>query len=103
MPLSQFSVPVEHLLPEVRTSKAVERADNLEQVLPNLEKEIAARPWLQHFLDDVRRGEKKAIFKLAVGSIVITAAAGAGYELGVAHGRDLKALLDLLAKRRQPK
>ncbi|HEU0168126.1 MAG TPA: hypothetical protein VFS62_10140 [Chloroflexota bacterium] len=101
MPISQFSVPVDDLLPEVRTSKAVERPDNLEQVLPNLEKEIAARPWLQHFLEDVRRGDKQAIFKLAVGSIVITAAAGAGYELGVAHGRDLKHLLDLLAKRRR--
>jgi hypothetical protein len=79
----------------------VERPDNLEEVLPNLEKEIAARPWLQQFLEDVRRGERHAIFKLAVGSIIITAAAGAGYELGVAHGRDLRALVDLLANRRK--
>ncbi|MGH2365555.1 MAG: hypothetical protein ACRDHX_13010 [Chloroflexota bacterium] len=94
--ISQFSVPVEDLLPEVRNSKAVERPDNLRDVLPNLEREIAARPWLQQFLEDVRRGDKKAIFRLAVGSIIITAAT---YELGIAHGHDIKELVELLQKR----
>ena len=96
--ISQFSVPVEDLLPEVRNSKAVERPDNLREVLPNLEREIEARPWLRQFLEDVRRGDRKAIFQLAVGSIIITAAT---YELGVAHGRDVKEIVALLQKRRK--
>lgn len=98
--ITQFSVSVEDLLPEVRTSKAVERPDNLEEVLPNLEKEIEARPWLRHFFDDVRRGDKKAMFKLGVGTIVITAAT---YEIKVAQGRDLMELISLLSKYRRSK
>jgi len=99
--LAQFSVPVDDLLPEVRKKNGLERADNLEHVLPNLLKAVEERPWLRQFLDGVRSGEKRAIFRLVVGGLIVTAAASAAYELGPAHGKDLRELAHRLQRHKQ--
>lgn len=69
--------------------------DNLKDKLPQLEREIAGKPWFLRLLNEVHLGEKKGIFAISPGRIIITVAAAAlGVEFGIRGGRDLQELRD---------
>ncbi|MDP2672130.1 MAG: hypothetical protein Q8O68_01315 [Candidatus Daviesbacteria bacterium] len=70
--------------------------DNLQDKLPQLEQEIANKPWVLRLLDQVHNGEKNGIFTISPGRIIITVALATtlGVEFGFRGGRDLKELRD---------
>ncbi|OGH18106.1 MAG: hypothetical protein A3F31_02060 [Candidatus Levybacteria bacterium RIFCSPHIGHO2_12_FULL_38_12] len=70
--------------------------DNLEEVAPEVAKAISERKGLIGLFEDVRDGERDAVFKVgAVGSLIILAA-GIGYEFGLKDGRHVKELWNLI-------
>ena len=69
------------------------KPSNLTDKLPQLEREIAGKPWFSRLLDEVHLGEKKGIYAITPGRLIITvAAAFLGVEFGIRGGRDLKEL-----------
>lgn len=101
--IAQLVLPVSRCLPEVRNAKTDEitEQDTLKENLAELEEEIKNRPWFKQLLDDVRTDKKSAVFKVIVGGIIVTAATAVAYEFGIAHGRDLKELHELLEKHKK--
>ena len=65
--------------------------DNLEDMMPSVVAELENRPWFLKFMEDVGRGEKKGVFVVALGALVITSGI-AGFEFGVRGGRDVQEL-----------
>lgn len=79
-----------------KKERKVIRPDNLKEKLPILEQEIASKPWFKDLLEEVHAGEKKGIFTIHPGRIIITVALATaiGVEFGIRGGRDLKELRD---------
>ncbi len=100
----QSVIPIPGLKPELRDSHdAVIRESNLHDKLDELDEAVNARPWLRQLLHDVAENKKTSIVTISLGALVLTTALGAGIELGIRHGRDLRevgALLEGAARRR---
>ncbi len=90
----QTAIEVAGLTPGVYdTDNKCVKPDNLQERLSVLKREIAGKTWFSKLLDDVHSGEKKGIFAIRPGSIIITVAfATALVEFGFRGGRDLKEL-----------
>jgi hypothetical protein len=98
----QSVIPIPGLKPELRDShNDVVRESNLTDKLDELDEAVKARPWLRQLLHDVTENKKTSIVTISLGALVVTTAIGAGIELGIRHGRDLRevgALLDGLSR-----
>ncbi len=99
----QSVIPIPGLKPELRDShNGIVRESNLIEKLDELNEAIQARPWLQHLLHDVAANKKTSIVTISLGALVVTTAIGAGIEMGIRHGRDLREVGALL-KRANPR
>jgi len=61
--------------------------------------ELNKHPWFMTLAEDVRTNRKSAILVTFVGGVAIIAAAAAGYEFGIRHGRDIKQLFESKKKK----
>ena len=93
----QSVIPIPGLRPELHSLKdEVIRESNLPEKLEEVAAAMAARPWISRLLRDVRAGRRTAVVTTSLGALVVTAAVGAGLELGVRHGKDLSELSHLV-------
>ena len=84
-------IPVPGLRPELHsTNNELIRESNLEDKLEEVAEALRSRPWLGRLVRDVNMGRKTAVVTTSLGALVVTVAVGAGLELGVRHGRDLR-------------
>ncbi|HEY1294325.1 MAG TPA: hypothetical protein VGJ60_14710 [Chloroflexota bacterium] len=101
----QSVIPIPGLRPELRNSQnAVVRESNLTDKLDELDEAVQSRPWLRQLLREVAENKKTSIVTLSLGALVVTTAIGAGIELGIRQGRDLReigTLLDGLSRRKR--
>ena len=74
------------------------RSSNLDAKLADVADAIKARPWFRKLVRDVRLGKKTSIVTISLGALVVTTAVGAGIELGIRHGKDLRDLAELIDK-----
>jgi hypothetical protein len=96
----QSVIPVPGLRPELRDQRSVLiRESNLHEKVAELEAAVEACPWFRDLLDDVRANRKTSIVSISLGALVLTSAVGAGIELGIRHGRDLREVGALLESR----
>src|SRR4051812_41187611 len=72
---------------------------NLSEKSQEIRDEIKKRPWLRNLWRDIRAGKKSAIVTVVLGGLVITTAAGAEFEFGIRHGRDIKEIRNLLKRK----
>jgi hypothetical protein len=100
----QSVIPIPGLKPELRDARSsIVRESNLTDKLEELDEAVEARPWLRQLIHDVADNKKTSIVTISLGALVITTALGAGVELGIRHGRDLRelgALVDSLSRRK---
>ena len=84
------------------------RHSNLEDKLEDVAQALRSRPWLGKLIRDLNSGRKTAVVTTSLGALVVTVAVGAGLELGVRHGQDLREITRLVhnwrrrARRRRP-
>lgn len=99
--LAQTSLSVPGLMPPTYDiGGKIKTGDNLQEKLSEIDTLIAGEDhsWYQRLVNDVMSSRKSAIFKIAVGSIIVFAATGAGFEFGIRHGRDIRELHGLVEK-----
>lgn len=95
--LAQSVIPIPGLRPEVHSIRdEVIRESNLEDKLEEVDRAMRSRPWLSRLIRDVQADRKTAVVTTSLGALVVTAAVGAGLELGVRHGRDLREIARLV-------
>ena len=95
--IAQVVIPVPGLRPELHsTTDEVIRQSNLEDKLEEVAEAMRSRPWLGRLVRDVQAGRKTAVVTTSLGALVVTVAVGAGLELGVRHGKDLRELSRLV-------
>ena len=95
--IAQSVIPIPGLRPELHSIRdEVIRDSNLEDKLEEVDQAMRSRPWLSRLLRDVQAGRKTAVVTTSLGALVVTAAVGAGLELGVRHGRDLREVARLV-------
>ena len=95
--IAQVVIPVPGLRPELHsTSNEVIRKSNLEDKLQEVAEAMRSRPWLGRLIRDVNAGRRTAVVTTSLGALVMTVAVGAGLELGVRHGKDLRDLARLV-------
>jgi hypothetical protein len=93
----QSVIPIPGLRPELHSLKdEVIRESNLPEKLDEVSEAIAARPWLSRLIRDDHAGRRTAVVTTSLGALVVTAAVGAGLELGLRHGKDLRELSRLV-------
>ena len=79
------------LRPDLHSIKdEVIRRGNLEDKLEEVAEAMRSRPWFGRLVRDVHSGRKTAVVTTSLGALVVTVAVGAGLELGVRHGKDLR-------------
>lgn len=72
------------------------RPGNREDKLGDVAEAMRIRPWLGKLVRDVKAGNRTAIVTTSLGALVVTTAVGAGLELGIRHGQDLRELAQLV-------
>ncbi len=94
-------IPVVGLRPGKRNPETGEiiEDNNLRECRPDLLVSLKRANWFKPLLRDVRKGDKSAIAKLALGSIVVVAVIGAGYKFGVPDAVDLRNFKELFNKK----
>ena len=98
----QSVIPIPGLRPELHSLRdTVIRESNLEEKLDEVDEATRVRPWLSRLVRDVQAGRKTAVVTTSLGALVVTAAIGAGLELGVRHGKDLRELNRLVTSWRK--
>src|SRR4051794_36974802 len=102
--IAQSVIPIPGLRPEVHDSHdTLIRESNLDEKASELQAAVEARPWFNALLRDVQNNKKTSIVTIALGALVVTSAGGAGIELGIRHGRDLREIGALLESRKLPR
>jgi hypothetical protein len=93
----QSVIPIPGLRPELHSAKdELIRESNLSDKLDEVSEAMAARPWLSRLVRDVQAGRRTAVVTTSLGALVVTVAVGAGLELGVRHGQDLREISRLV-------